>query len=248
MLFFFRKLIEALLLPVGIALLLTIGSVMFRRRWLAITGAVVLYACSTPLAGRFLLESLEHVYEFRTVASAPNADAIVVLSGGVVRGTAAPGIQWGESSNRYFAGVGLAIAGKAKVIVFSADRPEGHSQADLTREAAISQGLAPERIMIVRPALTTDDEARAVSALPKIRSILLVTSAFHMPRAVLQFRARGLTVLPFPTDQRVLGPSEVSLASFIPDARALQNSEQAIREYYGLAAYRLILFLRPVGH
>jgi len=93
--------------------------------------------------------------------------------------------------------------------------------------------------------LTTEDEARAVSGIPGVHSILLVTSGFHMPRAVLLFRARGLNVFPFPTDTRTLGAGLFVPRALLPGSSYLQRSEQAIREYYGLAIYHSILFLRP---
>ena len=113
------------------------------------------------------------------------------------------------------------------------------------RQVAIRHGIRPESIILTPRVLTTEDEARAVSAISGLHSVLLVTSAFHMPRAALLFRARGLNVLPFPTDQRVLGSLNLNLLSLIPGAAHLHGSEQAIREYYGLAVYHVILFFRP---
>jgi hypothetical protein len=59
MLFFLRKLIEALLLPIGISAFLTIAGTLLRRRRMAIAGAVVLYVFSTGFVGRLLLQPLE---------------------------------------------------------------------------------------------------------------------------------------------------------------------------------------------
>lgn len=246
MFFFLRKLIEALLLPIGICGVLTIAGVIFRRRWIAIAGVATLCAFSMQVFARMMLEPLERVYVPKTVAEAPNADAIVVLSGAVLRGTAAPGVQWGESSNRFFTGIDLALAGKAKVIVISAGAiPAG---GEILRQVAIRDGISPDRVIVTPRVLTTEDEARAVADIPDIHSILLVTSAFHMPRAALLFRARGLDVSPFPTDERVLSRLGMSSTQFIPNSGALRESEDAMREYYGLAIYRLLLFSRPLGH
>jgi len=252
MLFVLRKLVEALLLPVGISVLLIIAGIAFRRRWIAVCGVVTLYAFSTPIVGSLLILPLERAYEPKEVAASPDADAIVVLSGGVVRGILAPGVQWGRSANRYFAGFDLAVAGKAKFIVFSgaaADDSDGPSQGAILRQVAIGHGIPPERVILVGSALTTEDEARAVSEMPNVHTILLVTSAYHMARAVLLFRARGLDVSPFPTDEQVLGRQKLNVFRIIPVSGALEESEQAMREYYGLAVYRTLLFFRfrPLG-
>jgi len=245
MLFFLRKFIEALLAPVGFSGLLIVAGVVFRRRWIAIAGIVTLYTFGTEFTARLMMRSLERVYKPEAVADSPNADAIVVLSGGIVRGVTVSGVQWGDSANRYFAGVDLAMAGKARFIVISSGIYP--SEGVVLQQNAIRKGIQPERIILTPRVLTTEDEARAVSGIPGIHSILLVTSAFHMPRAALLFRARGLEVSPFPTDERVMGHWNPNLASFVPSSGALQYSEAAMREYYGLAVYRLILPFRPAG-
>jgi uncharacterized SAM-binding protein YcdF (DUF218 family) len=242
MVFFLRKFIEALLLPIGVSGLLTIAGLALRRRWIVFAGFLILGVFSMPFVSRMMVGNLERVYEPKAVSASPEADAIVVLSGGIVRGMSPPGVQWGESANRYFAGLDLAMAGKAKVIIFSSGMLR--FQGELLRQSAIRHGLAPERIVLTRSVLTTEDEARAVSEISGIHSILLVTSGFHMPRAALLFRARGLNVAPFPTDERVLSDRELSAGDFIPGSGALQSSEEALREYYGLAVYRAILLLR----
>jgi uncharacterized SAM-binding protein YcdF (DUF218 family) len=245
MLFFLRKFIEALLLPIGFSGLLMIAGIVLRRRWIAVIGVATLYIFSTQFAGRTMMLPLERVYEPKAVAEAPNADAIVVLSGGIVRGINTSGVQWGDSANRYFTGISLAMAGKARSIIISSGMIP--REGAVLRQNAILHGIQPERIVLTPRVLTTDDEARAVSEIPGVHSILLVTSAFHMPRAVLLFRVRGLDVSPFPTDQRVLGRQNLSLSEFIPEVAGMQDSERAMREYYGLAVYRVILPLRPAA-
>jgi uncharacterized SAM-binding protein YcdF (DUF218 family) len=245
MLFFLRKFIEALFLPIGISAFLVIAGTAFRRRRIALAGVVILYLFSTNFVGRLLLQPLERFYEPVTVDAAPNADAIVVLSGGVVRGINEPGVQWGESVNRYLAGFDLAKAGKANLIVFTAalTGAGGDTQGVIMRRVAIRDGIQPERIVVTPLVQTTEDEAREVTRLPNVHSLLLVTSGFHMPRAAMLFRARGLKVSPFPTDQRFLGIQHVRPDSFIPEAAGLRFSEAAMREYYGLVVYRLIALL-----
>jgi uncharacterized SAM-binding protein YcdF (DUF218 family) len=247
--FFFRKLIEALMLPLGLSCLLVLAGVLWRRRLPAVLGVLLLLLCSTPFVGRLLMAPLESAWPVESIGEAPSADAIVVLSGGIVRGVSRPGVQWSENSNRFFAGLDLAMAGKAKLLVLSAGAPPVKSlpsQGALMREVAASRGFPEDRIIVTRYVLTTEDEARAVSALPGIHSILLVTSAFHMPRAALLFRAAGVDVHPFPSDQRVLGVGDPSGPfAFLPEPSRLQDAQSALREYYGLAIYRTLLLVRP---
>ncbi len=247
MIFFLRKFIEALLLPIGLTGVLVLTGVLLRRRWVSVAGVVALYMFSTSIVGNLILSPLERVYDPVTVAAAPSADAIVVLSGANVRGMTPPGLQWGDTSNRYFGGLDLALSGKAKLLVFTAtgtEDPRGPNQGVLLRENAIQRGVQPDRIVITHRVLTTEDEAREVAQIPGVHSILLVTSATHMPRAALLFRHRGLSVTPFPTDERIWGENRVGYFSFVPTASGLHLSEQAMREYYGLAVYRLLFLFR----
>jgi uncharacterized SAM-binding protein YcdF (DUF218 family) len=151
-------------------------------------------------------------------------------------------VQWGEAANRYFAGIALAAAGKARIIVLSSGITPAYVR--ILHQVAVHEGIQPERILVTSPVLTTDDEAQAISAVPGIHSVLLVTSAFHMPRAVMLFRARGLDVLPFPTDERVRVGQVLAPVDFIPAAVALDTSEAALREYYGLVIYKIVLAVR----
>ena len=71
------------------------------------------------------------------------------------------------------------------------------------------------------------------------RTALLVTSGAHMPRALAAFRRVGLNVIPAATDIRVVYPFYSSLLDFLPDAGALAQTTDAIKEWIGLAAYRV---------
>ena len=70
--------------------------------------------------------------------------------------------------------------------------------------------------------------------------VLLVTSAFHMARAQELFEQAGFRVLPFPVDFRVSAGSELTLASFLPSANALSQTEMVWREFYGRMYYWLL--------
>ncbi|MDD5272527.1 MAG: YdcF family protein [Methylovulum sp.] len=71
-----------------------------------------------------------------------------------------------------------------------------------------------------------------------IDKIILVTQAYHLPRALELFRQEGFQVLPAPTAFIKYKPS-LSLFSFIPSATALENSFLVLHEYLGLLWYRI---------
>jgi uncharacterized SAM-binding protein YcdF (DUF218 family) len=101
--------------------------------------------------------------------------------------------------------------------------------------------VPPEAIVVTDRVTNTAEEAAAVAALlaPRgARSVLLVTSAFHVPRARALFERAGLVVHPFPVDFQVGVGRRWSVTDALPAARALWLSEQSLREMLGRVAYR----------
>jgi len=67
---------------------------------------------------------------------------------------------------------------------------------------------------------------------------VLVTSAFHMPRAVIQFQKVGVAVTPWPTDYQTNVHSKLTWFDFVPASGALTNIALSTKEYLGLAAVK----------
>lgn len=72
-----------------------------------------------------------------------------------------------------------------------------------------------------------------------IKRIVLVSQAYHMPRAVLEFRKAGLEVLPAPTAFISGDISELTIFDFVPSAAALMDSYLLAHETLGMLWYRL---------
>ena len=70
--------------------------------------------------------------------------------------------------------------------------------------------------------------------------IILVTSAFHMPRAKMLFERQGFEVEPFPADFQNSDRPSTTILSFVPSAQALAKSETAMREGMGILYYSVI--------
>jgi uncharacterized SAM-binding protein YcdF (DUF218 family) len=67
---------------------------------------------------------------------------------------------------------------------------------------------------------------------------LLVTSAYHMPRAMAAFRAAGFAVQAYPVDWRTRGIMDAT-RPFASLSDGLSRTDTAIHEWIGLLAYRL---------
>lgn len=242
---YLHKLLPIFVLPLGASLLAVIVGLFTRRRAIAWAGIGLLWLSSLPVASTRLVRLVEGGMERAAAGNAPHASAIVVLSAGV---SVAPGAarvtEWGDP-DRFLAGVDLLHAGKGEVIVFTggwvpwANAP---LEGDVLRQWAHKMGVADDRILTTGAVMTTAEEATAVKALfddrRLERDVLLVTSAFHMPRARQLFEASGFTVIPFPVDFRSTGPAALNILSFVPTSEALRQTELATREMYARLYYR----------
>ncbi len=243
---FLNKLLPIFVLPLGWVVLLLIFAVVRKKRWPVVVAVLVLITASLPVTGSRVIGWLESKYAPLAIAEAEPADAIVVL-GGILGPKTLPGYvtNWLESSERYDGGVALLRAGRAKVLIFTGARMPWAErtvalEGDDLRAIAISQGVPAEQIVVTREISNTRDEARAVAEMAKMhgwKKVIVVTTAWHMPRAALVFRNAGVAIVPFPVDFRSDGVRPLTAVDFLPKAEALQMTETALRECYGLAFY-----------
>ena len=239
-----NKLLPLLLAPLFFLVVLAVLALWFRRRGLAITSLVVLWLCSLPVVADTLWRAIEQHALRPAVATAPAAQAVVVLGGMTwdIRGEQGMETEWNENADRFWAGLDLYKAGKAPRLFLMAGRlpweknqkTEGH----WLKEKAVELGVPAENIWLSPEVQNTFQEAQAVAKELPGGTILLVTSAFHMPRARALFEAQGLSVLPFPVDFRVV-ENETTLLDFLPNPGALETTTSAMRELLGRAYYWL---------
>jgi uncharacterized SAM-binding protein YcdF (DUF218 family) len=172
-----------------------------------------------------------------------------------------PGLypEWGEAADRFFAGVDLFQQGKGETLIFTGGllpwQQEVESEGAYLARLAVGLGVDPSSIRVTQDVVNTESEARAIAAmlLPAPTSVaaptsdsataqparvILVTSAFHMPRAQVIFEEVGIKVLPYPVDFWISaeggGPTQ-----YFPSAGALYRTDIAIRELLGRAFYRV---------
>lgn len=235
-----------LLPPLNLLLLAGCGYLLRRRspKWgnrMIATSLLLLLLLSLPLVGNGLLRSLEH-YPALPPGKPPAADAIVVLGGGAFKG--AP--EYGGETVKHFTLERLRYAARLHratglPLLASGGRPEkGTPEATL-----MAQVLHDDFGIDVRwqenASYNTAGNARLSAAilLPAgKRRILLVTHAWHMPRAVASFAKAGFDVVPAPTMRLppadTLGPFDL-----LPSATGLLRSYYALHEWVGIGWYKL---------
>jgi len=117
--------------------------------------------------------------------------------------------------------------------------PDTTPEATLVENTVGQLGIASHRILYERKSLNTYQNAlyakEAAGPQPGERW-LMVTSAFHMPRAMGVFRAVGFEVVPYPVDYRTAGSASL-LRPFAFLSEGLRRTDIAAKEWIGLAAY-----------
>jgi uncharacterized SAM-binding protein YcdF (DUF218 family) len=257
--FIFGKLIWAVLQPGNLLMLcLLAGIVLFLvsrgRRGKVLVGLSALGFVLLAVApiGPAMLLALEQ--RFPRPATLPDKiDGIVVLGGAVE-----PAISrtYGETAfNGSVARVlgGIALARRhpeAKLALVSGEGsflPIGYSEARATLSFVVEEGIAPARILLEERSRSTHENAvyakEMIHPAPAEKWVL-ITSAYHMPRAVAAFRAVGWAVIPYPVDYKV--DPETGLRPDFSLIDGLSATTLAGKEWAGLLGYRLMGWTREL--
>jgi uncharacterized SAM-binding protein YcdF (DUF218 family) len=235
--------------PTSLILLGLLGLGLRRRRpalGQALTGfsLVALLLLSLPVTAYSLMSWLEAppLTDPRAVA---DAQAIVILAGGTSRGA----VEWGGDTINLFTlqrvryGAWLAKRSGLPLLITGAAPDEGRpGEAEMMRDVLRDEFGVPVRWVDDR-ARTTAGNAREAAALLRaagVERILLVTHAFHMPRARRAFERTGLQVIAAPTAYFGYAGGAFEGSQLVPSGDALRISYLALREMAAGLMYRVI--------
>ncbi|WP_158069978.1 YdcF family protein [Cnuella takakiae] len=209
------------------------------------TGMVLLLFCSNPF---FCNEALR-LWEPKPVPirSLEVHDAAVLLSGVTYMHKEIPdrvSSMWG--AERIFHTIALYRAGKVKQIIVSGGSgkvfAEAVPESIQIKNILLQAGIPGKDILTEEHSRNTFENAVFTKTLlqqhPQIKSLVLVTSAFHMPRAMGCFQKAGIPVTSFPTDfyfqPRNWDPDDW----LIPNERSLVRWQQLLHEMAGYLVYQ----------
>jgi uncharacterized SAM-binding protein YcdF (DUF218 family) len=251
--FVLSKTLGVIILPTNFLLLTgLVGALLLLTRFcaagrkLVVLSIVLLAICAFSPLGRVLIYPLESRFP-PWDASGGAPDGIIVLGGPIDADISvahnAPVIL--SAADRIVAGAALARKYPNARVIFSGGSPNLISndarEADYAAMVFDSLGIDHSRLIIERTSRNTLENAEFSKALASPRPgerWLLVTSAFHMPRAVGLFRKAGFPVESYPVDWRTGDRSSLLwFDTAAPDG--LHRTDLAIREWIGLIAYRL---------
>jgi uncharacterized SAM-binding protein YcdF (DUF218 family) len=100
---------------------------------------------------------------------------------------------------------------------------------------AVELGVDPDVVVKLDKSLDTAEEAGSVHALVGSSPFILVTSAYHMPRAMLLMQLAGAHPIAAPTGQLASRHAVFAARGWIPGTSSLRKTECALHEYMGLA-------------
>ena len=242
---YFHKILPLIVSPLFIILGLIILGLIIGSKKTSFMGLIVLVVCSLPIFSNRLIAYLEHNYQLKNISEVDTADAIVVLSGMVrtIQTNEVLSYEFSESVDRIFAGIDLFKENKAPSLIltrgtvpWSVGKPEGEYLQDI----AIKYGVPRKNILLTENVQNTDQEAKSVKKILTIDApkVILVTSAFHMPRAQKVFEAVGIRIVPFPVDFRNAS-SKLTFMHFMPSAKSIWETSFFVKEMIGRTYYNL---------
>jgi uncharacterized SAM-binding protein YcdF (DUF218 family) len=211
-------------------------------------GAALIYAIGglSPL-GNMLIVPLEQE-NVRGAGEAMEAPQGFIILGGAVDTVVASTrdeVSLTEAAERLTGAVVLARRFPQAKIVFSggdgALAYRGLTEAEAVRRFFMEMGIDLSRVIFEDRSRTTYENAlftkEALGPRPG-EHWLLVTSAFHMPRALRVFRAAGFEVIPWPVDYRTRGYQD--LTRLPPrSSEGWRRIDLAVKEWIGLVVYWL---------
>ncbi len=175
-------------------------------------------------------------------------DGLILLGGFSSYQDEAGRIVFNSSSDRLLQAMDLYKKGKVRYFVFTGGSAlilkKEKKEGDFLKEYLINMGIKEDSLLMESNSRNTHENAKFTSEILKERHLsdarfLLVTSAFHMRRAMACFQKEGIDVFPYKTNPMQATRTPDFGDSIMPSASVLSSWEQLMREWVGLLAYKI---------
>lgn len=242
---YLHKIFPLIFSPLMLIIVLIIFGVIINSKKISLIGIFILIICSLPIVSDKLIAYLESDYQLTKPSNIISTDAIVVLSGMTRAINSKDGLdyEFSEASDRIFAGINLFKEKKAPKLILTRGKlpwSVGIPEGEYLKDIVIKNGISENNILLTENVENTDQEAKAIKKLLSIDKpkVILVTSAFHMPRARIVFEAAGINVVPFAVDFQKES-SKQTFMSFMPSAKSFYDTSFFVREMIGRVYYNI---------
>lgn len=240
---------SALMPPLCLLIATPVGVIIafwWRRTGLAIAliSSLLLYACCTRFVSERLLTLVENQVPPASAAALADAQAVVVLSGDVYYGErgVAPDDVGPSTLERLRLAASLHRTHPLPILVTGGkdDRSDETSAALMAHALEQDYGIKPRWIEDKsRNTFENGSYSATILKANSITRVIVVTDAWHMPRALWAFAHAGLIAVPAPAE-RIYLRLRFNPRDFTPDYASFANSFYALHELAGLASYRLL--------
>ncbi|HLD84270.1 MAG TPA: ElyC/SanA/YdcF family protein [Coxiellaceae bacterium] len=244
--FWLKKCISAILLPLpfgllflgaGLVLLLCCRAKRTRTSFLVV-GFLMILIFSLNVVSIAMINHLQSQYKPLIHPSLQITKVVVLGSGVTGEKIYPPNLTLGPGSlSRLVEGIRLFNLvqqnhADAKLILSGGRVFQAPSASGKMRNIAVMLGISPEKIILENGSRDTHDEATYMQKMIGKEPFILVTSAFHMPRAMALFKHLGMKPIAAPTEY--MGSRYRHVIGFAPNASSLVRSDIAIHEYLGM--------------
>jgi uncharacterized SAM-binding protein YcdF (DUF218 family) len=257
---FLSKFLPNFVYPLGLVFLLILLALMLSHRPRLQNTALLLTLMVLLVGGnRWVSYTLARSLEWRYLPldPVPTAEVIVVLGGGTESGQfPRPAVEVNSAGDRVLYAARLYKEGKAPRILLSGgniDWLNGRTMTPAEEMASILEltGISREVMLLQPRSQNTYEDAFYSSEILKgmgVESVLLVTSAQHMPRSVALFKHQGIDVIPAPTDYTVTQANwdnlfsldlQTTLVNMVPNVGSMSLISSVLKEYIGMWVYQM---------
>ena len=239
---YFLKFGASWLLPPGIFIVALFALAWYawkrrgERRIAALLFALtfVFYLLCTSVVAERTLGWLEQAY---LPPAEPAGDVIIMLGGGAMPDSPdvdGVGALCSSPANRLLTAVRLQRKLGVPILLSGGQVYEDTgAEAKIARRMLIDLGVPEEQILVETRSVNTTQNARYSAEILRAQGLtqpILVTSAFHMNRAVLNFKKQGIDVVPYPADYQVTHHPVFHYTKLRPQTEALLNNVTVLQE------------------
>ena len=234
---FFRTYIAGLLSPTSfLGVMLIIGTILLwkkkqRSGKIIITISAIGFLLLTTAPLKTILYSF---IEVPAVKIPSDYKYVVVLGGKIFPNDAHPVSSQLTPSvlGRLSHGVALTLKNPDSILIVTGNGSGEVPEAIRMKEFAQGLGVPEERIVVEKESMNTSEHPVYLKSILKDQKFLIVTSAYHMKRALLNFRAHGLEGIPAPTDYMNKRSDGLEADSIIMRGENLSAMDRIMTEFY----------------
>jgi len=246
---YLTRLFELFFLPPGIFIVLMLMSILLIKnlkllKSLILLQILLMYVLTIPVTSHHLFALLETVPAL-TVEQIKDrqADVIVVLAGGIKpykKEYHGPDIgHFTQLRLRYAAW--LQKQTHLPLLVTGGIEKEGITEAELMQQVLQNEYAISDTILVEKNSLNTYENSlfsSTIMAEHQLQNYYLVTSAFHMPRAIMAFKEHNNNMIPAP-----MGFYHNSMdylpGDFLPNSKSMWQNYLALHEIIGFYWYKI---------